>query len=401
MSSQLPMTAVPETGQRGVRVTWWYTVISMVFVLFVTYALVLLELLVNRSPADWRDWLLLVFLLASLLAVTRYCWLLRAGLGSGLPATRYQVMVLLPAVLMVVFASFNVPHTLLLLIPAWWSVIFITALLPRHRLLFLVLGAVAMVLLRLLVGSLSEADPSRLLKLDDEGQVFYFFFSAVITPIVVFFSLWWWDIVVQLDRSRKAFAELSVTRERLRFAADLHDIQGHHLQVIALKTELAERLLERDPATARQQIHEAQVLARTALEDTRALVRGYRKVAFSTELKNAAEVFEAASIKAVVLDESAELSSEQGTLLGLLMREASTNILRHSRATAVRISLGVEGAYLVLKVSNDGIAEAPISVLREGTGLLVLKERFEAAGGSLEAEKTEGHFTVTAKLPEA
>lgn len=90
-------------------------------------------------------------------------------------------------------------------------------------------------------------------------------------------SLWVWDVMVELDRTRRTAAELAVANERLRFAADLHDVQGHHLQIISLKTDLASRLLAKDnPHDAASHISDAHDAAQTALRETRALVQGYR-----------------------------------------------------------------------------------------------------------------------------
>ncbi|AJT42589.1 sensor histidine kinase [Psychromicrobium lacuslunae] len=401
MISQPLATQSSESGGRGVMFTWWYTLFSMVAILVATYALLFLELLAVAPIVGWRDWALVCSLALSLIGAVRYTWLLRRGFGAGLPALRYQLILLLPAILVTVLASLQQPRDLMMTVPAWWAACCMVALLPKNRMFGLLLAAAAIGLLRLMAGVLSGADPIGLFSFESQQLAFYFFFILFFAPITLVMGLWWWNIVVQLDRSRSAFAELSVARERLRFAADLHDIQGHHLQVIALKTELAERLMDRDPQAARQQVHEAQVLARTALEDTRALVRGYRQVAFTTELRNAAEVFEAASIQATVRADGVELSADQGTLFGVLMREASTNILRHSAASKVSIQLSAEAAMLVLSVSNDGIIRTEDVVTAEGTGLRALKERLEAAGGSLEVAQSAERFTVTARLPEA
>lgn len=401
MISQLPATASAESGRRGVRFTRWYTLFSMLIILLATYAVLFLDLLATASFIGWRDWCLAILLGLSLMGSARYTWLLMRGLGAGLPAMKYQLMLLLPAMGVTVLASLPEPRDLMMMVPAWWAVCCVLALLPKYRKTGLLVGALAIALIRLISGVFSGVDLAVLFSFEYQQLAFYFFFLLAFVPITVLMGLWWWNIVVQLDQSRSAFAELSVTRERLRFAADLHDIQGHHLQVIALKTELAERLMERDPLAAKQQVHEAQVLARTALEDTRALVRGYRQVAFTTELRNVAEVFEAASIKAAVLADGVELSADQGTLFGLVLREASTNILRHSTANEVSIRLSAAPAALLLSVSNDGAGEPTEHLGPQGTGLQALKERLEAVGGSLEVQQAAGNFVVKAELPEA
>src|SRR5690606_17627844 len=170
---------------------------------------------------------------------------------------------------------------------------------------------------------------------------------------VFLLSAWWWDVVVRLDGARRDAGQLAVARERRRFASDLHDIQGHHLQVIALKAELAERLPDRDPVTAREHGHEERRLARTALEETRAFVRDLRQASLEEELANAQDVLRAAgaatSLRAVEVEDAAAR-----TLFGLAVREAATNVLRHSEAATVTITLEHRAEETVLTVRNDG-----------------------------------------------
>lgn len=404
MSSQLPGHRIEVASERGVLLTWRYTVGSIVFVVVSSYLVVVGAVFLPPRPLAGTSVALLVSVLLSLAATIRFGWLLKPGLGSGLPALRYTLMLLLPALLSIVFAVADGSHDPFFLLPAWWAACFLASLLPRRRLLATAVAAGLLTAIYFAAVAAAKVDLANSVYFQTAG--FYFWFLVVMVPSVLIGGLWWWDIVVQLNSSRKAYGDLSVARERLRFAADLHDIQGHHLQVIALKTELAERVIDTDPATAKQQIHEAQVLARTALQDTRALVRGYRRVAFTTELKNAGEVLEAASIRASVQAEEAELSSEQGSLFGSVIREGTTNILRHSSAEEVSIRFWTEAGKLVLTVRNDGVAEpeagTPSLLLGNdsGTGLAALQERLAAAGGSFDYGPDDGGFLLTATIPE-
>ncbi|MEU8282651.1 sensor histidine kinase [Micrococcus luteus] len=118
---------------------------------------------------------------------------------------------------------------------------------------------------------------------------------SVITACMIVPTVWFWRLMQRLDNARRQAADLAVTRERLRFAADLHDVQGHHLQVIALKAELAERLLAKGRTEdAGVSLHEVREQAREALAETRALVRDLREVSAERELVNAKEVLTAA-----------------------------------------------------------------------------------------------------------
>ncbi|MFJ8635700.1 sensor histidine kinase [Streptomyces sp. NPDC093568] len=265
--------------------------------------------------------------------------------------------------------------------------------LPPHRRRRLLVGAVTLALLPGSVVSLAEGD----------GELAYaaLFPAGLVafTAWVTLGPLWAWDTARRLDEARRLEAELAVREERLRFAADLHDIQGHHLQVIALKAELAERLVERDPARAAGEMKEVRRLAADALSDTRAVVRGYRRTTLDDELANATRVLAAAGIEArTTLDPDAgELPDPARRLLGLVMREATTNVLRHSRAGHAEVRYRVADGHARLSVINDGAEEHPGAL--DGTGLRGLAERLEAAGGELTWRHDGDRFMVEAALP--
>ena len=237
-----------------------------------------------------------------------------------------------------------------------------------------------------------------------------------------------WQVAARLDDARRLAGQLAVADERLRFAADLHDIQGHHLQVIALKSELAARLAEADPARAADQMREVQQLAGDALRETRALVQGYRRTTLDAEIANASKVLAAAGVE-VLADVDADLAASlpQGprSLLGLVVREATTNLLRHSRATRAAMVLVPDGAGARLVIDNDGVrpdaggavgaggaagsgagaaagsgagAAAGAGGSGDGTGLVSLAERLDAVGGHLSWTSEGDRFVVTATV---
>ncbi|MEW9551110.1 sensor histidine kinase [Nonomuraea sp. NPDC050783] len=211
--------------------------------------------------------------------------------------------------------------------------------------------------------------------------------------------LWSWEVAARLEEARRLSAELAVREERLRFAADLHDIQGHHLQVIALKSELAARLAGSDPVRAAAEMRQVQGLATDALRDTRAVVQGYRRTTLEGELANAAKVLRAAGIDAVLAAGRAGegLPEDVRHVLGLVVREATTNVLRHSRARRAEVSCEVAGGVVRLRVSNDGAPAVPEP--GGGTGLRGLAERVAGAGGTLSWGQAGDRFTVTAAVP--
>src|SRR5829696_3172956 len=222
-----------------------------------------------------------------------------------------------------------------------------------------------------------------------------------ITAATLLGLLWGWEVAARLERARRLSAELAVTDERLRFAADLHDIQGHHLQVIALKSELAARLAASDPVRAAVEMQQVQRLATEALRDTRAVVQGYRRTALHEEIANTTRVLAAADIDArMQIDPAADadrLSETSRHLLGLVMREATTNVLRHSRARRAEVDYRVDAGLARLQVRNDGAIDQPGA--SPGSGLRTLAERLTAAGGRLTWERDGDRFLVAASLP--
>ncbi len=239
----------------------------------------------------------------------------------------------------------------------------------------------------------------------DDDLLYAAAFPAGLVLFVAWVSLgmlWSWDVAERLDRARQLAAELAVKDERLRFAADLHDIQGHHLQVIALKSELAARLAGADPDRAGAEMREVQRLAGDALRDTRAVVHGYRRTSLDDEIANATRVLAAADIDARMTFDAAaartsDLADSDRHLLGLVMREATTNVLRHSRARNAEVDYRITGDVARLRVRNDGVAGSAGGA--GGTGLHALADRVREAGGELTWDRDDEWFEVVAELP--
>lgn len=200
-----------------------------------------------------------------------------------------------------------------------------------------------------------------------------------------------WRIALELDQARRDAAELGATRERLRFAEDLHDILGHALEVVSLKAELATRLGAVDPDRAHAEMTEVQRLARAALRDVRELARGQRPTSLATELSGARTLLASAGIECEV--DGADTDGRHSELLGRVLREAVTNLLRHADTRHCRITVGPSA----LTVVNDGAGAGPAG---EGTGLAGLSRRVTEAGGKFRAGPGErpGTFMVEAAL---
>ncbi|MBT1547029.1 sensor histidine kinase [Curtobacterium aurantiacum] len=209
--------------------------------------------------------------------------------------------------------------------------------------------------------------------------------------------VWIHRVVLRLEAARRTASDLAVAEERLRFATDLHDIQGHHLQVIALKSELAERLLDADPERARGELSDIRTVAREALEDTRALVGGYRTVTVAVEARNAAAVLRSAGVDCRVRLETAGMPDAVGALFAVAIREAATNTIRHSHASTASIELLPDGDAWRLTVAND----APRSSGRHGTGTGIdgLRQRVATHGGTVDVDRSEDRFALLVRIP--
>ena len=202
----------------------------------------------------------------------------------------------------------------------------------------------------------------------------------------------------QLRRMREERARLAVSEERLRIARDLHDLLGHTLSLIALKTELATKLIGSDPRRAEAELTEVQRVTREALADVREAVQGYRRVAFADALESARATLAAAGIACRVDGAAPELPSDVESVLAWAVREATTNIVRHSQARSCAITLRTNGDGVALQVDDDGAAKPTRN--GDGTGLAGLAERARRLHGTLEAgARPEGGFRIRLTLP--
>ncbi|MER7821598.1 histidine kinase [Streptomyces sp. NPDC096097] len=217
------------------------------------------------------------------------------------------------------------------------------------------------------------------------------------------FSAWLLRTVYELDHSREVQARLAVAEERLRFGRDLHDVMGRNLAVIALKSELAIQLARRERPEAVDQMIEVQRIAQESQREVRDVVRGYREADLSVELEGARGVLSAAGMDCRVdslAGRGRELPAEVQSALGWVVREATTNILRHGDAQRCLIRLTAEESGSVeLVVENDGAPETPTGP--PGSGLAGLRERLAALDGTLQAGLVgDGRFRLLAQIPD-
>jgi two-component system, NarL family, sensor histidine kinase DesK len=205
----------------------------------------------------------------------------------------------------------------------------------------------------------------------------------------------------ELQEAREELASHAVAEERLRFARDLHDLLGHSLSLIALKSELARRLAERDPARAAAEMADVEDAARRALAEVRDAVSGYRQVTCVQALAEARSALRGAGMDVRLPDRVPSLPGTVDAALGWVVREATTNVLRHSGAGSVTVELTEDGVQAVLTVTDDGTGTAErMTLLGSGSGLTGLRERLTALGGELQAGPLQGGgYRLQARVP--
>jgi two-component system sensor histidine kinase DesK len=228
-------------------------------------------------------------------------------------------------------------------------------------------------------------------------------YGTFLSGLVVSVIITLFHAVTQLKETRQQLARAAVAEERMRFSRDLHDLLGHTLSVIVVKSEAARRLAPRNIDAALIQIGDIESVGRQALTEIREAVTGYREGSLSTELDRARSALTASDIEVVVQESGPPLPPQTEALLGWVVREGITNVVRHSGATRTRIELSTRDGRACLAITDNGRgcpAPGGTTVTRTGTGLRGLTERLAAAGGSLAAGPAQsGGFTVTATLP--
>jgi two-component system sensor histidine kinase DesK len=199
-----------------------------------------------------------------------------------------------------------------------------------------------------------------------------------------------------LRLSQAEVRRLARVAERERIARDLHDVLGHTLSLIAVKSELAGRLLERDPARAADEVASIHESARQALSEVREAIGGFREQGLDEALAHARSSLRAADIEPdIEHDAAVDIGRDREAMLALVIREAVTNILRHADARGCRIRLESSGSGgAVLTITDDGRGR----VRPEGGGVQGMRARLESLGGTFEIG--EDGKTLRASIPE-
>ncbi len=190
----------------------------------------------------------------------------------------------------------------------------------------------------------------------------------------------------KLRMAHEEIEQLAKTAERERIARDMHDVLGHSLSLIVLKSELAGRLLDSHPSRAALEIAEIETAARQALAEVRKTITGYRSEGFASELTRAAQVLKTAGVRLNKPAKAPYLTPRHEATLSFVLREAVTNIVRHADASECSIEVSTGQDHTRLVIADDGCG----GIRQEGNGLRGMRERVQELGGSLSLESSRG-----------
>jgi two-component system sensor histidine kinase DesK len=230
--------------------------------------------------------------------------------------------------------------------------------------------------------------------------VAYLTLSTLVLGLVVFGLARLSVLIGYIHARRGELAQLAVARERMRFARDVHDLLGYSLSAITLKAELTKRLVGSNPARARDELAEMLDIARQALADVRTVSGGgYRNISLTKEASSVASLLTTAGFEVQVDVNTGPLDEYADTVFATVLREAVTNMLRHSTARHCEIEANIVEDTVRLLVGNDGVPRLAATG-RIGGGIENLSARMASIGGSLTARVREDHwFEVVAQVP--
>lgn len=232
-----------------------------------------------------------------------------------------------------------------------------------------------------------------LLHLSGTFLFFAGFFSAVVGGANIFFAQKK-RAGEKLKMAHEEIEHLAKVAERERIARDLHDVLGHTLSVIILKSELAGKLIDSDPARAKAEIADVENTSRAALSEVRNTIRGYRAHSLEAEIKQAKATLQTAGVRLQSEEQQVPLTPVQESVVALVVREAMTNVVRHSAARNCQLRLAPENGNCILEIQDDGRGGSHI----EGNGLRGMRERIEALGGTF-AHETDGGTRLKIRFP--
>jgi signal transduction histidine kinase len=208
-------------------------------------------------------------------------------------------------------------------------------------------------------------------------------------------------LVVQVNHAHDELTRMAVTRERLRVARNLHEVLGRDRSRNAVAGRTAHRFVEEEPDLAKEEVAEVLDTARRAVAKVRAVASGYRRMSLAAEIDSAVSMLEAARIDVHVHlpEQEVQVPPEVDSVLGVALREAVMNVLRHSDAQTCGIRVEATGDRVRLEVANDGAGTVTDPALVSGSGLGDLAARVEAVGGTVVGESDNGRFHLSIELP--
>lgn len=228
---------------------------------------------------------------------------------------------------------------------------------------------------------------------------YYLSFSGLLLIIVFFLAVFggmmdevfirYIDQHQALLKSQSEAEELARTAERERIARDLHDLLGHTLSGIRVKAELAERIMERDPQRARQEMKDIEKAARESLQQVRAAVSGYHLGGLALEINSARSLLSSAGVR-FLADTDAPVPAELEPVLGQVLREGVTNIVCHAHATEAHLTIARQDGRLILELRDNGSGLNGPS----GNGIMGIRSRVQAAGGMVRWRSDKGTTMV-------
>ncbi|MFH8980028.1 histidine kinase [Streptomyces varsoviensis] len=237
----------------------------------------------------------------------------------------------------------------------------------------------------------------------DGGDAALMGYGTLLSGVVVAMVLTLFETVAKLRDTREELARGAVEQERLRFSRDLHDLLGHTMSVIVVKAEAVRRLAPRDLDAALGQAADIEAVGRQALTEIREAVSGYREGSLTTELDRARSLLDSSGVDARIAQSGPPLPPQTEALLGWVVREGVTNVVRHSGATTCTVEVRGEPDRVHLEITDDGRGPAAAPAAPDavgGNGLKGLTERLAAAGGSLTTGSAGRRgFRLVAELP--
>jgi two-component system sensor histidine kinase DesK len=235
------------------------------------------------------------------------------------------------------------------------------------------------------------------LRLDSPSIAVSGLVNSILVGVVGIGARLFWQSYTQLIAAREQLAHLAVTEERLRFARDLHDLLGQSLSVLVLKSELVAKQLPQDAdEMTRNEVRDIAQVARKSLNDLREAVEGYRRPTLQAEISSARSALRAAGIGLLVEDSIGALAPEQDGVLAWCLREAVTNVVKHSGAKKCEVRIFRDDGQARLEVSDNGHGTAS---LNGGSGLAGMRERVRLVGGTVNVESDAG-LRVRVSVPQ-